>query len=167
MIQMMLSVAAMVLLGVAILSMNSAFERNNAVMSSSKVGVIATSLAMSKIEEAAGKSFDAGTIDSLLSTMTPLTIASKLGCEAGDVYPFFDDLDDYNNLTVKDTIDGGGTLNKIPFVTTCKVCYVLPATPDLVQLIPTWSKKITVMVASPAMSDTVKQEFVYSYFHFQ
>ncbi len=53
MIQIFLSIGAIVLLSIATLSMNRGFEANDEVMRSSKYAVIATSLAASVIEDAA------------------------------------------------------------------------------------------------------------------
>jgi hypothetical protein len=166
MVQSLSAVGAMILISIGILAMNKGFDANNLIMQNSKIAVMATSLATSKIEEATGKAFDEKTVDSLIATTSGLTIASKLGLDAGESYPKVDDFDDYNNLTVYDTIDGGGAKNKIPFKTTCVVYYVDPNSPTIVQSSPTWNKKIVVTVTSPAMTDTIKQEFIFSYFHF-
>ena len=146
--------------------MNRGFDASNTVMADSKIAVMATSLATSKIEEAVGKAFDEKTVDTLLASTSGLTIPSKLGLDPSETYPNVDDFDDFNNLIFYDTIDGGGQNNKIPFKTTCVVYYVDPSSPDIPQASATWNKKIVVQVTSPAMTDTVTQEYIYSYFHF-
>jgi len=155
------------LISLGILSMNRGFYANDLVMRNSKITLMATSLASSKIEEASGKAFDARSADSLLSSTSGLTPAAGLGTEPGETYPNFNDFDDFNNAAMDDTIDGGGPANRIPFRTTCRVFYVDPGTPDAAQPMPTWHKKIVVTVTSPAMSDTVTQQYINSYFHFE
>jgi hypothetical protein len=166
MVQTISAIGAMVLISISILAMNRGFDTNNLVMQNSKVAVMATSLASSKIEEAIGKAFDEKTVDTLVASTSILTIAAKLGLETGETLPKSDDFDDYNKATFYDTIDGGGQKNLITFKTTCSVYYVDPVSPNTIQASPTWNKKIVVTVTSPAMSDSVHQEFIFSYFHF-
>jgi hypothetical protein len=167
MIQTILSLGAIILLSIASLSMNRGFDANDAVMRNSKYAVMATSVASSIIEEATSKAFDETTSDSLITTLSGLTVPGKIGLDAGESYSTMNDFDDYNGYTRLDTIDAGGALNKIVFSTTCSVCYVNPSSPDLAQYTQTWYKKIIIRVSSPAMTDTIRQDFVFSYFRFQ
>lgn len=166
MVQSLSAVGAMILISIGIIAMNRGFDASNTVMQDSKIAVMATSIATSKIEEAVGKAFDEKSVDTLLSSTAGLTIPSNLGLDPSESYPNIDDFDDYNNLTFYDTIDGGGPKNKIPFKTTCSVYYVDPDFPNTPQSSPTWNKKIVVQVTSPAMTDTINQEYIFSYFHF-
>jgi hypothetical protein len=167
MIQSILAVGAMILIGIGAVSMNRGFDSNESVMNNSKIGIMAVSLASSKIEQAIGKSFDEVTVDSLILSTTGLTPAVSLGLDAGESFAACNDVDDFNRITMYDTIDGGGAKNRIPFRTTCSVYYVDPASPDVARFSPTWHKKIVVTVTSPAMIDTIREEYIYSYFKFQ
>ncbi len=167
MIQTILSLGAIILLSIASLSMNRGFDTNDAVMRNSKYAVMATSIASSIIEEATAKAFDQSTADSLIMTTDGLTPPGQFGLDAGESVASMNDFDDYDGFTRLDTIDAGGAMNKIVFSTTCSVYYVNPDSPDMAQYSQTWYKKIVVKVTSPAMEDTMRQDFVYSYFRFQ
>jgi hypothetical protein len=166
MIQIFLSIGAIILLSISTLSMNRGFEANDEVMRSSKYAVIATSLASSLIEEATGKSFDESSTDQLLWNAADLTPAGKFGLDAGENASTRDDVDDYSGMVRFDTVDMGGALNKIVYATRCSVSYVDPANPDYPAGSPTWHKKISVTITSPAMTDTVRQQVIFSYFRF-
>ena len=167
MVQSITAVGAMILISIGILAMNRGFDTNNLVLQNSRVAIVATSLATSKIEEAKGKAFDAGTVDTLILSTTGLTAAAHLGIEGSETYPRYDDFDDFNNTVIYDTINLGGTNNRVPFTTRCTVCYIDPNYPGTAQAGPTWHKKIIVRVTSPVMNDTITQEAIFSYFHFQ
>jgi hypothetical protein len=170
MIQIFLSIGAITLLSIATLSMNRGFEVNDKVMSSSKYAVIATSLASSVIEEAAGKAFDESSTEALVHNTSDLTAAGSFGLDAGEnktLADDYDDFDDFNGLVRNDTVDVGGALNKVVFTTTCKVRYVSVANPDVDAGAATWFKKITVEVSSEVMSEQVRQEMIFSYFRFE
>jgi len=53
------------------------------------------------------------------------------------------------------------------FSTTCRVTYVTLANPDLDAGSTTWFKKISVSITSEVMTDTVRQEMIFSYFRFE
>ncbi len=56
--QMMLTIGALILLSLVVLRVNNGFLNTNSVLIDSKLGVLATSVATSIIEEATGKAFD-------------------------------------------------------------------------------------------------------------
>ncbi|HLA99849.1 MAG TPA: hypothetical protein VJO14_00560 [Bacteroidota bacterium] len=167
MLQIFLSIGAITLLAIATLSMNRGFEVNDTVMRSSKYAVIATSLASSVIEEAAGKAFDEASTKSLLHSTADLTPSANFGLDGGETKLTRDDFDDYNGFDQNDTVDVGGALNKVVFSTTCRVTYVTLANPDLDAGSTTWFKKISVSITSEVMTDTVRQEMIFSYFRFE
>lgn len=161
--QMMLTIGALVLLSTAILTMNSGFGSSGELILKSKMAVTAVSLASSIIEEASGKAFDRRTDDSVVTSTSALTPVASLGKETGEVYPdSINDFDDFNNLTKIDAINQGGT-----FTTKCKVEYVLPANPDVAQTSPTWHKKLTVTITALGMTDTIKAQYIFSYWYFR
>ncbi len=97
--QMMITLGAMMLLGTIILKVNAGFLNTNNVLLDSKFGVLAVSIATSVIEEATGKAFDAKTDTNSVNNLTDLTTSASLGHGPGEVYPYFNDFDDYNGLT--------------------------------------------------------------------
>jgi hypothetical protein len=167
MIQIFLSIGAIVLLSIATLSMNRGFEANDEVMRSSKYAVIATSLAASTIEDASGLAFDEASIDSMLTNTSGLTSAGHLGLESGEVVRTADDFDDFNGYSQYDTVDVGGVFNKVVFLTSATITYVEATNPELTASSPTMFKKISVSVTCPVMKEMIRQEMVFSYFRFQ
>jgi hypothetical protein len=167
MLQSLYAGLAIVLLSITTLYINKAFDINNQVMTNSKIAVLATSLATSIIEDASGAAFDDKTTDTSITSLSGLTTVANLGPETGETYKTFDDFDDFNNLVKNDSINIGGTLKTVTFRTTCKVEYVSSTAPDVVQATQTWHKRLSVTVTSPAITDTVRAYYVFSYWYFR
>ena len=160
--QMLMTIGAMVLLSTLILRVNTNFAENSDTVYNSKYEILASSLGNSIIEEASGKAFDQVTTKNPISSLTGLTLPASLGLDSGEVYPYFDDFDDYNNFTKIDS-----TLPSAVFKINCKVQYVTPDDLDGASLVCTWTKKITVTVTSISMADTVRLSSLYSYWVFR
>jgi MSHA pilin protein MshD len=159
--QMFMTIGAMILLSTLILRVNSNFANNTTTVYNSKFVILAASVGGSVIEEAMGKAFDEKTVNSPISSPNNLTSPNKLGPESGEVYPNFDDFDDYNGYTKIDS-----SMPSAVFKVTCVVTYVNPNTPDVNSSSATWSKKISVTVTSASMSDTVRLSSLFSYWVF-
>ena len=155
---MMITIAAMMLLSLVLLRVNSGFLSTNTVLMETKFGVLGVSLATSVMEEASGKAFDENT-DS--NTVTSLSGLSSIGPD-GETYPNFDDFDDYNGY--ERIVD---TMPSAVFKITCKVDYVNTSNPDVVSGSKTWNKKLTVTVTSPSSQDTIRMSTIYSYFYYR
>lgn len=149
--QMLISIAAMILLGTVILNVN----RNNLTiqneMNESKYRILAVSLGNSIIEQALKLDFDEGTIpDRAIKDITVLTLSENLGPEPGEtLVTQFDDFDDYNGLTGNTANDT--TIISAPMTYSCTVNYVNPSTYsslDSTTTNRTWYKKITVQIKS-------------------
>ncbi len=162
--QLLLTMGGMFLLALVVLRVNNNFLRTSDIMYNTKYGVLAVSLATSVIEEANGKKFDANTDTSAVEDESYLTSPSGLGPKYGEVYPNFNDFDDFNNYTKTDS-----TLPSAVFNIKCRVVYMEPSGNKLIEVNKrTWYKKLEVMVTSKAMKstgqqDTVKLSSVYSY----
>lgn len=164
--QMMTTAGALVLLSLVILRVNNNFLNTNSVLLDSKLGVIASSIATSIIEEATGKAFDESTVSGTVESLTSLS--TNLQKETGEVYPDFDDFDDYNNFYKFEN-----TVPAADFHVNCEVVYVNDTDLDGSTSSRTWNKKITVRVSSPSMlgqddiPDTLEMSAVYSYWYFR
>jgi hypothetical protein len=159
----MLVVGAMALLSTAILMMNNSFTDTGKVVLTSKLGINALSVGTSVFEKAIGKDFDEVTTDSNLQIVSALTPSAQLGLDPGETFPdSVDDVDDYNNASFIKTFDQGGTFN-----VSCKVAYVNATAPGVAVSTPTFHKRITVLVSAPEMRDTVKLEYIMSYWFFR
>lgn len=160
--QMLITIAALMLLSLVILRVNNNFLSTNTVLMENKFGVLAVSLATSTLEEAKGKAFDHNT-DTL--AVTDLTQLSSLGPESGETEPYFNDFDDYDGF-VKLT-ENDSSYYPAPFKIECDVVYINPNNPDVASASKTWHKKLTVTVTSDFMQDTVVLSSIYSYFYFR
>lgn len=174
--QMLITVAAIALLSLVILRVNTNLLSTDNVLSMSKVELLATSLATSLVEEANSKSFDAVTFTSPVSSSTSLTAVSDLGSETGEVYPVFNDFDDFKNFRTNPKIDSVeiGPDRYLVFHTYCDVNYISESNPEINSTVRTWYKKLDVKVTSDAMrdesssvQDTIRLSTIFSYWYFR
>jgi len=160
--QMLITIAALMLLSLVILRVNNNFLSTSTVLTENKLGVLAVSLGTSVLEEAKGKAFDQNTDSNAVSSLNEL---SSLGPDAGETDPLFNDFDDFDGL-VRLTENDSSYL-PAPFKIECAVNYINPNNPDGISASKTWHKKITVTVTSDYMQDTIKLSSIYSYFYFR
>ncbi|MCZ7602344.1 MAG: hypothetical protein QY331_14830 [Melioribacteraceae bacterium] len=157
--QMLITIAALMLLTLVILRVNNNFLSTNTILMENKFGVLAVSLATSILEEAKGKAFDHNTDT---NTVTSSNQLSTIGPESGEVYPNFNDFDDFNGFSKIDS-----TLPSAPFKIECEVHYINPSNPNLTTGSKTWHKRMNVTVSSDFMQDTIRLTSIYSYFFFR
>ena len=165
--QMMLSMGAMMLLSFLILRFNSVQLTSAQASYNAKFGIVATSLASSMLEEAKDNVFDEIVLDTTKQITSASELSTTLGPDAGEVYPNFDDFDDYNGLVYIDSLSLRNPQTGAPtkFEIRSKVEYVNDLSPDIKSNINTYHKKITVSVTSSAMIDTVRLASIFSYWH--
>ena len=149
-VQSMLTIAAMILLAIISLRFNSAVTETSNAETNNKVYLTAFSLADNLIEEIKSKSFDQTTVNFPTTNPASLTPSDSLGPDSGEVYPYYNDIDDYNGF--QDTITA-------PYFETyyvsCSVQYVSANDPDEVSSTQTFYKKVSVTVSSPFIDHSV------------
>lgn len=174
--QMMITMAAMILLSTVILSVNKNTLNTTIKMSESKYEILAVSLGTALIEEAFGKSFDENTAfdpskgtNNTAETVLDLSIEMKADKKERN-RKLFDDFDDYNGYV--DSTSNDSTLQSAQFTIASNVYYVDPSKSK--HLKPagyrTWHKKMDVFITSPFINDgkdTIKLSKVYSYYYFR
>ena len=160
--QMLLTIGAVILLGMTVITVNSTFSQHGMVLEKTEVGVYATSLATSLIQEATGKAFDENTVDTVVNSTTDFTLPGNIGPETGEVYPAFDDFDDYNGLVR--TVDVPGT---DIFTVWSTVRYVADNDPNSTSTNRTYHKRIDIAVAGSSSADTVRMSSIHSYWSFR
>ena len=116
--QMMITLGALALLSLVILRVNNGFLNTSSILLDSKLGVLATSIGTSIIEEATGKAFDEATVDNSVSSLSSLSSPTDLKKDSGEDYPNFDDFDDFNGLKVINT-----SIPAAEYHVNCKVEY--------------------------------------------
>jgi len=160
--QTILTIIAIVFLGTNVVSVNRTFMQHGIILQQTEIGLFATSLATSLIEEAQGKAFDKNSLEGLLQSTTECTPVDSLGPEPGEKRCDWNDFDDYNNL--RDTV-------KIKDVDTfyrwATVSYVDSTSPNVAISSRTFTKKLTVYVKGLASQDTIRMSFLFSYWSFR
>jgi len=159
--QSLLSIGALLILSLSILRVNNGILSSDSVMQDSKIGVLATSIGTSLIEEASKKAFDEVSVDDAVLDKSNLTSPYSLGPSWGETPDTYNDFDDYNGYLAVDTI------YSIDFRMSCDVCYVDPYNVDGKEPDKTWHKKMTVSITSSFITDTLRYSTVYSYWHFR
>ncbi|RMD67268.1 hypothetical protein D6833_00425 [Candidatus Parcubacteria bacterium] len=124
-----------------------------------EIAEIGISIAQGFIEEAKSKKFDA-LVGSLAPPDMPgnFTPWSNLGPEAGEAYPNFDDVDDFNGLNQVLNYRG------LDFTVSVAVNYVMDINPDSTVQTQTYFKRMKVSVNSSWMNGQVELRRVFSYY---
>ncbi|HUI64028.1 MAG TPA: hypothetical protein VL126_04245 [Bacteroidota bacterium] len=168
--QTMMTVLAMALLATVMLTVNNNTGDSNNAVQMSQYRIMAASLATTTIEAATGLAFDQNTVSSDISTVSSLTPAASLGCEAGEidsVESTFNDFDDYAHFHkwVKgDTV----FFRSADFRVWSWVDYVQISGDSISHATTqTYNKRIMVYVTSPYMNDTLYYSTIYSYWYFR
>lgn len=156
--QSLFAIGALLILSLTVLRMNNNILGTEEVVLDSKIGVLATSLGTSIIEDASKLAFDDNTKANPISSLTALTPSLSLGQEIEGV---FDDFDDYHNYEQNDTI------YTIPFSSHCTVSYVEAKDPNVSLSSRTWHKKLSIRISSPFSRDTLELSTIYSYWFFR
>jgi MSHA pilin protein MshD len=159
--QMLMTMGAMILLSTIVLRVNTSNLTNESIRDQAQYGVLATSIATSIIEEAQSKAFDEKTDTNSVSLLTQLS--TVLGPEGGETESTFDDFDDYNGFTKRDS-----TMPSAIFDISCEVVYVASNDIEGVSTNRTWHKKINVTISSPfTPADTFRTSSIFSYWYFR
>ena len=97
-IQSFLAIGGMFILSLTSLRFNKAILTTSTVDIENKISLTAISLANDLIEEIKVKSFDKSTTEFPTTNVLSLTSSANLGPDAGETYPNYNDIDDYNNF---------------------------------------------------------------------
>jgi MSHA pilin protein MshD len=171
--QMLITIGAIFLLTMVILTTNRGLINTNATMIDNRYGILATSLATSMIEKATGKAFDHNSDTTAITSTNSLTNVTSLGIETGENrnnpedFNDFDDFNCYISNPKLDTVFFAGTERRIIFSTFCRVDYITTSNPNSATNQRTWHKRMIVRVISPEMVDTIKLSTIYSYWYFR
>lgn len=155
--QSLLTLGALTILSFTSLNFNSTILESSTVEIENKVALTAFSLADDLLEEIKVRSFDEKTKQFPTTNINSLTEKTSLGKDVGEVYPNFDDVDDYNGFSK--FISAPHAEN---YSVTCVVNYVKESDPDDVSSMQTFYKKATVMVSSPYLRDPISLSFVFT-----
>lgn len=158
--QMLLVLGAMALLSLTMLSVNRVFVEQERASMEGAFLLVATSLGQGLIDEAIGKGFDEVVLSNPPTSLpSSFTSAGSLGPEAGESYPSFDDIDDFNGYSRTDTTDVG-----VDYTMNVLVEYVNGSNPDgSAEASPTFFKRLKVTISSPYLSNNTVLSYLVSY----
>lgn len=156
-IQSILAMGALILLALLSFNFNSAVLQNSTADVENKVAMTAISLGDDLIEEMKSRSFDQTTVEFPTSNPASLTPVDSLGPETGEVYPNFNDVDDFNGY-----VQHVSTPFAEDYHISCLVQYVDPNNPDNVSSTQTFFKKATVSITSPYMRYSIKLSYIFT-----
>jgi hypothetical protein len=151
--QSFMSIGAIILLSLVSLSFNSAVLQNTTLETENKVYLTAFSLADDLIEEIKQKAFDEKTIDFQAINVNQLTYPPDK--ESGEVWPYFDDIDDYNNYIKPVSLP-----HAEGYTVSCIVNYSTANGDDI--FVRSFYKKVIIKVTSDYMSSPLYLKYVFS-----
>lgn len=162
-------IAAVLVFGLFANTINRSMVNTTEMTVESEVEYNGISMAQSIIEEARVRAFDKRTASPTNRLVDPAVISSglvpngftatdSLGAEAGEVYPNFNDFDDYNGLNIT-RATGYGT-----YTITATVFYVNPGTPTANAGTKTSLKRLQVTVNHAEMRGPVTLSYVKTYY---
>jgi len=152
-----LSLGALLLISLISLRFNSAVLENSTIETENKVYLTAFSLANDLIEEIKMKAFDAATVKFPTTDPSVLTSPYSLGHADYEVYPNFNDIDDFNDYSR--TIDAPHAEN---YSVRCNVYYVSEYNPDYKVMTQTFYKRVDVTVLNPYMKNNILLSFIFT-----
>jgi len=156
--QSILSLGALLFLSLVSLRFNSSVLENSTIETENKVYLTAFSLADDLIEEIKQKAFDAATVKFPTTDPSDLTSAYSLGHGWWEIYPNYNDIDDYNGY-----IRSVSAPHAENYSVTCQVWYVSPTNPNNKIMIQTFYKKVQVTVTSPYLRNSVILSFIFTH----
>jgi Flp pilus assembly protein TadG len=152
--QMLLILGALVLFSLLLPSINQTILYNDRTLIASNAEMAAMSIAQRLLAEAGTKEFDVACITGPVLMPNQLTSASHLGPASGETYPNFNDLDDFDGLSIVDSL----TFPSVPFTVTAQVDYVNPNNPTVVVGSPTFLKRLQVMVSGAYLINPMSEQ---------
>jgi len=152
-----LSLGSLLLLSLVSLRFNSAVLENSTIETENKVYLTAFSLANDMIEEIKKKAFDVATVNFPTTDPSVLTSPYSLGPAANEVYPNYNDIDDFNGYQRK--VSAPHAEN---YGIRCSVYYVSEYYPDYKVMTQTFYKRVDVLVSSPYMKQTIGLSFIFT-----
>ena len=157
--ELLLVLGALVIFGRFSLIVNNSLLESSTRVLQSEFEITSVSLLQEIIYEAGLQAFDKASVNTIPASVPGgFTAPGALGSEAGEVYPNFDDVDDYNGITIADT-----TIAGMLYTISAEVGYVTET--DLVTFSSTREtmKRLNLTLTSVYLSNDIKLSYVYSF----
>lgn len=152
-----ISIGALTLLALVNLRFNTSLLENQIIETENKIYLTAFSLADDLIEEIKQKAFDAVTVDFPTTDRSDLTPYQYFGPSSSEIYPNYNDIDDYQKFTRAVSLPHAENYN-----VSCQVWYVNESNPDQISSTQTFYKKVKVTVSSPYLKKPVSLSFIFT-----
>jgi len=156
-VQSFLSLGALIIFSLISLRFDSAVLQNVEVEVENKVYLTAFSLADDLLEEIKQRAFDQQTVVFKAITPSALTAAANLGNESGEVWPNFNDIDDYNNYSKPVSLPHAEN-----YTVTSQISYVQENNQDQISTTQTYFKRVEIFVDSPYLKHQLKLAYVFT-----
>ncbi len=157
--QMMLSIAGMIFLSMLILNVHSSTTDKLIILYSNEAVIEATGIAQAVFEEIQTKAFDENTVSDAAKERNLLTPVGSLGKDSSEVvYTDFDDVDDYNGLSITDSANVMGK-----FELAVLVYYVDETSPYDSSGTRTFIKRVDISIANVSLPTTLTFKKLISY----
>jgi len=157
--QMMLSIGAMIFLSMLIINVHSSTIDKMIILYSNEAVIEATGIAQAVFEEIQTKAFDENTVSDAAKERNLLTPLGSLGKDSSEVvYTDFDDIDDYNGLSITDTANVMGQFNLAVWV-----YYVDETSPYDSSGIRTYIKRVDISISNESLPTTLSFKKLISY----
>jgi hypothetical protein len=156
-VQSFLSLGALMIFSLISLRFDSAVLQNVEVEVENKVYLTAFSLADDLLEEIKQRAFDQQTVVFKAITPSALTASASLGKESGEVWPNFNDIDDYNNYSKPVSLPHAENYTVIS-----QVSYVQTNNQDQISTTQTYFKRVEIFVDSPYLRHQIKLAYIFT-----
>lgn len=154
--------AAVVLFSILATNSNAAFVRNSNLQVESELEYNAIAVAQSIIDEARVKPYDENDVNNdpneVDDDMPTFSQPSALGPETGESYPFYDDFDDFDGLTITRNTGYG------EYDVSVVVVYLNPLNLSVSTSVTTIKKRMTVTVSHENLPNDVSLTFIRTYY---
>ncbi len=163
--QMMLTIAAFMLLGVVMLNFRTANFQNEEVLDGNEYTQKAVAIGRSMIDEIKSKVYD----QKLTATsIVRLTDLSSCGPASTEKYPNFPDVDDFHGSVFRSPAPGVAPTTATPkclwdtwgYTVSVRVTFVQPTSPSVPTLTKTFAKLVTLTISNEFSPDTVTMSYI-------
>ncbi len=163
--QMLLTIAAFMLLGVVMLNFRSANFQNEEVLDGNEYTQKAVAIGRSMIEEMQEKVFDQLLVSKKIVRLEDLTYCGPAYTEK---YPNFYDVDDFHGSVFRSPAAGVTATSTTPkclwgtwgYTVSIRVEFVSPTNPTIVSATRTFAKRATLRISNEFSTDTVIMSFI-------
>jgi hypothetical protein len=158
-----LAIGGLILLSIFALSLNSSIVQNQSILYQSEGILDAYAIAQKYLEQAEVFRFDENKSATIPSSFTYL---NNLGPDTGEQYPYYNDIDDFNNFSITDSTSGHSH-----YLINISVYYITKSNPEIPTPTRTYFKRMEVTVSSeflqelPSRSVSLQRVFCYHNFY--